>query len=386
MVLRILHVTPSYLPAIRYGGPIWSVHGLAKAQAALGHHVEVYTTNLDGPNVSNVPVGERVDLDGVGVTYFPSPRFRRLFFAPDMGRMLKQNISSFDIVHTHSVFLWPTTAGAKAARRAKVPYIVSPRGMLWREVIEERSKWIKRLWIALFEKKNIQKAAAIHVTANLEADKMADIGLKLPRLVNLPNAVDQAVPYDSVELSTDVVSALEVETFFLSLGRLSWKKNNLALIRAMVDVPAAYAIIAGVEEDGHAGLLVDEIKKYGLEDRVRILARQISGDDKSALFERCTAFVLPSFSENFGNTVLEAMSYGKPVIVSREAGVVELVKRHNCGVVCGPDPDSIVASIVHIMSDIDEAKNMGQRGAIAARDNYSWANIGKQMCAAYKSL
>ena len=55
--MKILHVVPSYLPALRYGGPIHSVHGLCKALAARGHAVEVFTTNVDGPQNSKVPLG-----------------------------------------------------------------------------------------------------------------------------------------------------------------------------------------------------------------------------------------------------------------------------------------------------------------------------------------
>src|SRR5262249_2892122 len=68
--MRILHVVPTYLPAVRYGGPIFAVHGLCRALARRGHHVEVFTTNVDGSGASPVPLGEPVDLDGVQIRYF----------------------------------------------------------------------------------------------------------------------------------------------------------------------------------------------------------------------------------------------------------------------------------------------------------------------------
>ena len=63
--LRILHVVSSYYPAVRYGGTIVSVHGLAAALAARGHDVHVYTTSVDGPSDSAVPHGVPVELGGV---------------------------------------------------------------------------------------------------------------------------------------------------------------------------------------------------------------------------------------------------------------------------------------------------------------------------------
>src|SRR5262245_61707241 len=80
--MRILHVVPSYFPAVRYGGPIFAVHGLCHALAVRGHQVDVFTTNVDGPGISPVPVGIPVKLDQVTVRYFACPLFRRLYWAP----------------------------------------------------------------------------------------------------------------------------------------------------------------------------------------------------------------------------------------------------------------------------------------------------------------
>ena len=77
--MNILYVVPTYLPATRYGGPIFAVHGLARALVERGHRVDVFTTNVDGDGESDVPLRERVDLDGVGVHYFSSP-LRRLYW------------------------------------------------------------------------------------------------------------------------------------------------------------------------------------------------------------------------------------------------------------------------------------------------------------------
>src|SRR5262245_28937163 len=116
--MKILHVVPTYYPAVRYGGPIQSVHGLASSLAAQGHDVHVYTTNANGPGVSRVPVDRPVPLDGVMVWYFATSFGRRVYRSVRMRQALSENIANFDIVHLHSVFLWPTSAAAQAARRA----------------------------------------------------------------------------------------------------------------------------------------------------------------------------------------------------------------------------------------------------------------------------
>src|SRR6266567_2457488 len=118
--MKILHVVPTYYPAVRYGGPIQSVHGLASALAAYGHDVHVYTTNADGQGVSRVPLDRPSRLDGVTIRYFPTSVGRRVYRSPRMRQALRSNVASFDLVHLHSVFLWPTLAGAETARRAGV--------------------------------------------------------------------------------------------------------------------------------------------------------------------------------------------------------------------------------------------------------------------------
>src|SRR5262249_13257793 len=124
--MRILHVVPTYLPATRYGGPIFAVHGLCCALAARGHEVEVFTTNVDGPTDSDVPRDTPVRLGNVQVRYFPSSHLRRLYWSPPLARAISAQINNFEIVHLHSVFLWPTWAAARSARKFKVPYVISP--------------------------------------------------------------------------------------------------------------------------------------------------------------------------------------------------------------------------------------------------------------------
>jgi glycosyltransferase involved in cell wall biosynthesis len=149
--MRILHVIPSYYRcAMARDCGAW----LCRALTAHSHHVEVFTTNVDGPNDSAVPIGVPVAVDGVHVRYFPSKRLRRLYWSPPMARALNADIAGFTVVHLHSVFLWPTWAAASSARNARVPYLISPHGMLVKDLIKRRSRLLKSAWIKLIEKKN----------------------------------------------------------------------------------------------------------------------------------------------------------------------------------------------------------------------------------------
>jgi glycosyltransferase involved in cell wall biosynthesis len=363
------------------------VHGLASAIAALHHDVHVFTTNVDGSEDSRVPLGEPVNMDGVNVWYFPAGRPRRIYRSPALGNALAEMHLRFDIVHLHSVFLWPTWAAAAACRKFGLPYIVSPRGMMVRELVRAKSPLVKGTWIRLIEKTNLEHAAAIHVTADIEAREIEKFGFRLPSLIIIPNGV--AMPSESSGPKTNPeIRKLceERRPLILYLGRINWKKNLIELVRAMSHVPLGHLAIVGYDEDNHGRTIVETANSFGLQERVTVLAQPILGRDKEALLARCDLFVLPSLSENFGNTVLEAAIRGKPVVVSEGAGAATLVREHQCGLVCQPNAKSISLAIAEILSNLDRARLMGERGRVAALRDYSWSAIGRQMSEAYETI
>src|SRR6516165_2148375 len=254
--MRILHVVPTYFPAVRYGGPIFAVHGLCRALAARGHEVQVFTTNIDGPGVTPTPIGTPVDLDGVQIQYFPCPLIRRLYWAPALGRALHHAIGKIDIVHLHSVFLWPTWAAARAARRAGVPYVLSPRGMLVKDLIARRSRLAKSTWIHLIERSNVEQAAALHLTSQLETTELERFGWRLPRLVIIPNAVDEPISANgNVAPDVEAITTSE-QPLVLFLGRLTWKKGLDRLLRAFAHTQSAILAVMGPDDENFAPKLV----------------------------------------------------------------------------------------------------------------------------------
>ncbi len=100
-----------------------------------------------------------MDIDGVKVWYFQSPRFRRGYWAPAMRRQLRSHVGEFDLVHTHAMYLWPLWAAARAAHAAGVPYVVSPRGMLEKGLIEQKRALMKAGLIAFIERRTFDRAA-----------------------------------------------------------------------------------------------------------------------------------------------------------------------------------------------------------------------------------
>jgi glycosyltransferase involved in cell wall biosynthesis len=379
--MKILHVVPTYVPAWKHGGPIRSVHGLCKALAARGHQVTVFTTDVDTGGA--VPAGQAVALDGVEVWYFPVGSPRRFYRSPQMGAALRQRISKFDVGHLHSVFLWPTSAAAREAEWAGVPYIVAPRGMLVPDLLRRRGRWRKAAWLRFVERRTLARAAGFHATAGLEAEEARKLGLPLPRVFVVPNGIDPEPPPAEAP-AAPVLALLAGPPFLLYLGRLSWKKGLDRLIPALARVPDTVLAVAGNDEEGIRPRLEALAREAGVASRVVFLG-PVDGADKAALLHGCTALVLPSYSENFGNAVLEAMAAGRPVAVTPEVGLAGVVRDERAGIVSEGDPILLGDALRALLTDPDR-EAMGQRGADAVRRRFGWAAVAEQMEEVYREV
>ncbi len=380
--MKILHVVPTYVPAWKHGGPIRSVHGLCKALAARGHQVTVFTTDVDTDGT--VPVGQAVALDGVEVWYFPVTAPRRLYRSPRMGAALRQRVAGFDVVHLHSVFLWPTAAAARAAERAGVPDLLAPRGMLVPDLLRRRGRWRKAAWLRFVERRTLVHAAGLHVTAELEAEEARKLDLPLPRFFVVPNGIDpEPVPSPDAP-AAPVRDLLAGPPVLLYLGRLSWKKGLDRLIPSLARVPGAVLAVAGNDEEGIRPQLEALSREAGVAGRVRFLG-PVDGADKAALLHGCAALVLPSYSENFGNSVLEAMAAGRPVAVTPEVGLAGVVREERAGIVTDGDPALLGDALCELLASPDR-EAMGRRGADAASRRFGWPAVAAQMEAVYRVL
>lgn len=381
--MKILHVAASYLPAVRYGGTIVSVHGLCRALAQRGHDVHVFTTSVDGNRDSDVPHEQPVNIDGVSVWYFRSPRFRRLYWAPRMRPRLRRDLPAFDVVHTHAIYLWPLWTAARLAHRAGVPYVVSPRGMLEQQLIEQKSALWKAGLIGFIEKRTLEQAAAIHMTSRREAEQAAAFGFQLRRVCVIPNGVTVDPP--SGRVSAGIGTIAHERPYALFLGRVNWKKGLDRLISALVHAPDLRLVIAGNDEEEYTLVLDDLARQAGVHERV-VFTGPIHGADKAALLASARLLVLPSYSENFGNVVVEAMAAGCPVVLTREVGIAEAVEQLGAGLVVDGAPPELGRAIARLAADDRRRQEMGRLGRAAALAQFSWPAVAARMEALYESV
>jgi len=394
--LKILHVIPSYAPAFQYGGTIVSSEGLCRAQKEEGHEVSVFTTNLNGSEVMDYPAENAVDRYGVQVHYFPVNAFfnklsRRLYFSLIMKQHLKATIANYDVVHLHSVFLYPTAIAAKYARKAGVPYVVSPRGMLVKELIKSKSSFIKRAWIRLFERRTIKHSAIVHFTSQREYLDAKALNFQFKQHAVIANGVDCL----TADLQTKSHNA-QALPYILYLGRINWKKGLDKLIRAFADSQSskqAELIIVGNDDEGCKASLVDLAEELEVTNKV-VFKGFVEGEEKQLLLNNATALALCSINENFGNVVLEALASGTPAIVTEGVGASSIVDEFEAGIVVSAKGDNednseceaISSALDQLILSPDEAKEMGERGRQAVKNNYSWNSIAQNLIEQYSQI
>jgi glycosyltransferase involved in cell wall biosynthesis len=376
--VKLLHVVASYLPAVRYGGTIVSVHGLCRALAERGHDVHVFTTSVDGAADSAVPHQQAVVLDGVSVWYFRSSFLRRLYYAPAMAAEARARVHGFDVVHSHAIYLWPGWAVTRHARHAGVPYVISPRGMLEKSLIEQKSPLVKSVLIGMVERPIFESAAAIHVTSPREGDELERFGFALPRIYDIPNGYQPTPSGPDGEVPDAIRLAAAQGPFALFLGRISWKKGLDRLLAALPHAPGVRVIIAGNDDERYTPALMAQATRLGVADRVHY-AGPVHGRAKSWLLSAATFMVVPSYSENFGNVVLESLAQARPVLMTPEVGVGETVQRYGAGVIADGAPEAFGRAMAALAADEAARSEMGRRGADLVERQFGWPAVAARM-------
>jgi glycosyltransferase involved in cell wall biosynthesis len=377
--LRVLHVTPYFAPAYRYGGPPRSILGLCRALGDAGVDVEVFTTTANGDEpLPAAPQG--IVHEGVRVRYFPLAWPRRYWRASGLRAALRRAAADADLVHVHGLWNMTSWAGVAAARAAGKPYLVSPRGMLQPEA-RQRHRGMKSLAYWGIERANLRDAAMLHATSALEGRELTQYG---PPVMLIPNGVSlrEATPESIARLRAraDVRDGDDVVTF---LGRLHPIKRLDLLADAFAIVhsarPNARLAIAGPDEGGYRQHIE---AMFAPVSAVTRWLGDVDSDAIAALLASTDVLVQCSDSESFGMSVAEALTAGVPVVVTKPSGWAE-VGALGCGFSVAHEPVSIADGILRVLDHADRAALRARAGAWA-RKTFAWDAIGTAMRTAYE--
>jgi len=386
--MKILHVTPSYLPAWHLGGVVQSISQLCQGLSRLGHEVTVFTTDSGKDQRMAVPVNQKVKVSGVNVYYFKTDYSLRYAYSQALKQACDTSVKNFDIVHVTSFWCYPGIPAIDRALRHRVPYLVSVRGTLRRAALNHKlmKKW---LYFHAIEKRNVKRAAAIHYTAAMERELDAFHGFSVPSFI-LPNGFN-ITEFQEMGDSQEAKRILGVppgHKVITFLGRLNPVKALDVLIRAMAEPSLkeqAFQLLLAGPDDGVEASLRLMVNALNLKDRVRFLGK-VDSQERQTLLAASDILALVSRDENFGNSAVEAMLAGVPVLLSQHVGISREVLADGAGVVVPLSAEAIAQGLRSMLSDPQRLRAMGKIAADSSRGRYDIALVAQKMASAYENI
>lgn len=373
--MKILHISPYFMPARSYGGPVESIYRLCLNLARLGCEVRVLTTNANGRRkVLEVQPGKEVAVAaGFEVTYMA--RVARLALSPRLLARLPFEVRRADVVHLTGVYSFTTIPTLLACRLMGKPLVWSPRGALngWSG---SRGRALKRMWEWACR---IAAPRATTMLLTSEAERAECVRrfpsfstAVVPNAVRVPATVSRPASEGAVRLGY--------------IGRLHPKKgieNLLEACRILSQQGVAYSlVIAGAGRARYTRSLARKIARLKIGGAVR-MAGEVHGAAKRAFFEGLDLLVVPSHVESFATVVAEGLAFGVPVIASRNTPWARLIEQ-GCGLWVDDDPPSIAQAIGQIRAM--PLAEMGRRGREWVSAEFSWDTVAREVCNTYAAI
>lgn len=371
--------------AARQGGPALAVVRSSLELRAHGVRASIFTTDLAEAasaarhtriRPEELPAGAE-ELD---VRVFPARPPKRFAYAPALGRALARDLGAYDVVHVHSLYLYPQYAALRAAARRGLPWIVSPCGAL-DPALRGRNRAPKAALDRLYQRRLLDDAALLHYKTPEEAALAADLRLRAPAAI-VPNGIDvaelAALP-DPAPFRARLAWAGPV---VLTLGRLSHKKGLDLLIPALAASGSdALLVVAGPDDEGLTPRLQRLAREHGVGDRVRFVG-MLRGAERLEALAAATVWALPSRSENFGTAVVEALAAGLPVVLSPAVAVAAEAAAAGAALVVPLEAAALGAALAALLADGARRRELGAAARAFAR-RYDWSEVAPRLAELY---
>ena len=375
--MRLLEINASYKPAYIYGGPTMSVSKLSEEMVLAGCDVEVFATTANGPAELLAEPGKTVNIDGVKVTYFKRLTKDHTHYSPDLLKYMRRRVKQFDVVHIHAWWNLVSVLACRIAVKAGVPVVISPRGTLSAYSFSNRNNLSKRL-IHDFLGERLLRNSFFHVTSDREKTAMEKL-VASKGVFNIPNFI--ALPKDIRSATT--TSGEKLKLIFFS--RIEEKKGLEILFDALVNISVPYALtIAGDGEADYVNRLKVQAENKGLSAQLNWIGFQ--GDNKFDVLQQHDVMVLPSYDENFGNVVIESLSVGTAVLISKNVGLFNYVEENELGWACENGAESFRKLVESIYNNRDSLARIRQQAPELIRKDFEEENLRKRYLDMYQHI
>ena len=318
--------------------------------------------------------------------------FRRSFPArysnsAELATWLKKSLVNFDLVEIHAVFSLLSWRTARMCRRLNVPYVIRPHSSLDPYDLRKHAG-LKRVVGPLFVKRMLRESCGVLLTAPLEAERLKTYGAAVKKfIVPLPVVFpDTTGSRSNFRSRYSIPSDAKVVLF---LSRIDPKKGLDLLIPALGQLknrfPKLWFVLAGTGSTTYSAVVQRALIDCG----VAAFTTQIgfaAGQDKLDAFAGSDIFALPSYNENFGIAVAEAMNAGLPVLVSDEVYIWPDVHQARAGAICKPEISSVIAILGQMLDGTIDLAASGKRGREMARMRYSAESTTAALMDVYRHI
>ncbi|MHB8383760.1 MAG: glycosyltransferase family 4 protein [Candidatus Binataceae bacterium] len=374
--LRVLHVTPWYAPAWSYGGVVEAALHLTRNLARAGANVRVLTTDASARDrrLASQVRGDWMNGDGIETYY--CPRRAADSIAPALLARLPAMVGWADIVHLHAAYSFPTIPTLACARILGRPVVWTPHGALQRWPGSRRVV-LKAAWERLCTMVGPRRMI-MHLTSEEEARESA----------NRIGAAARVIVGNGVEIPDRVSRTKSPGKLRLGfIGRIDPKKGLENLLDACAILagrgsPAFSLAIAGSGARDYGRTIAARVA--ALAERADVsMAGEVRGEAKERWFSQCDVLVAPSFTENFGLVIAEALAREVAVIASRGTPW-SILEARGCGLWIANDPPSIADAIERAATM--PLAEMGARGRALMIEKFSWQRCAREMMRCYEEL
>ncbi|HEV2484089.1 MAG TPA: glycosyltransferase [Terracidiphilus sp.] len=351
--------------------------------------VNVFLASVDEEKVA------RAACEAAG---FPQERFvrghligpSRLRLAPLMMRQLRATRNGGRaIIHMHGTWTYTSYAAGALSRRWRCPLVLSPHGELAPYALSI-SRWKKALASRLYARRNLRYASCVCALSEQEKVAIRATGFD-GRVEVLPSGASRAIECSAEEIADfrgkhNIAPGARILLFLSRIARI---KNLPMLLRTFANSvktqPGWVLLIAGSDEDGHIREVQALIRNLGIETSVRMIG-PIWGREKACAFTSASLFVLPSHSEGLPIVVLEAMEYGKPLLLTDVWTLPVETDAVFSWRVSG-EHGAFGAALLEAMSTSEERlKEMGLASRAVVRAHFGWDRVARKACSLYASL
>ncbi len=373
--MRVLHVTPCYPPTWAYGGVPRVVYALARAQAAAGLDVRVWTTDaFDEKGRAEVAPRRVEDQVDVRVTRLGSNRLawhHQLYLPTSM-----PPLDGVDVVHLHAHRHLLNFLAFRGARARGLPVIHTPNGTLPRI---ERKVAVKAVWDAIFDGDVPRRADRVVAVSKAEVRQLLAAGVGADRVARIPNPVHlDELAARPPRGTFRAARGLGEGQLVVYLGQISPRKGVDRLVDAFAGGALAPArlVVAGTAR-GMAPPGGEGVTYTGT----------LGGEERLALLVDADVVVYPSADEVFGLVPFEGLWCGAPVVVGDDCGCGELVVEAGAGLLA-PHGDVVAlrAAIRQVLGDGAAAAAMVARGRRYIEAHLSPARVAAAHAALYESV